>query len=202
MAKVLALSTSVALVVFGISGTVQAQSVIHAEGTIQAVDCATNTLTLDTADGVSTFTASAMTAVSVGTVASSFCALAGYVGSDAMVWATASGNEVLAGRVEVVPAYAAPSYVAPYDCEPYYGPSYGYYGPCVYPYADPGIYIGPRLDYPEFHGPHVHRPPFNHPDVHSGPSFHGPTRGGMPHGPFGGGAPRGFPGNGAGHDRR
>lgn len=166
MRRLLKLSVGGALAILAISGNVQAQDVNKVYGTIQAADCSANTLTLNASDGVHTFTASSATAVYVGSAASSFCALSRSIGSQATVWFTANGDQVLAGRVDVTqsteaprPQASAPSNSGPsnsgpsnsgpfnYGCTPfpslYYGPYYGYYGPlyygtCVYPFHESG----------------------------------------------------------------
>ena len=149
------------LAVLAISGNVQAQGVNRVHGTIQAADCSANTLTLNAPDGVHTFTASSATAVYVDSAASSFCALSHSIGSQATVWFTAYGDQVLAGRVDVTqgteaprpqasgpsspgPSNSGPSNYGPYDygCTPfpslYYGSTYSYYPPyfgaCIYPF--------------------------------------------------------------------
>jgi hypothetical protein len=121
-----------------VPGITQAQNVIAIQGIIQAADCQANTLTLKTADGSARVLSTASsTAVFVNSAAAGLCMLPQYVGSDATVWITASGNQLLAGRVDVSVAAAplVPESVPSYGVGPYYGPNYGpYYGPYYYPY--------------------------------------------------------------------
>jgi uncharacterized membrane protein YgcG len=162
MTKLLVLSIGAVLAVLAPAYAVQAQSVLQVDGTVQGVDCAGNTLTLAAADGTHTFLASAATSVHVDSTASSVCALSQYIGSHAHVWLTASENQLLAGRVDVMSAPQVSGGVAinvvpgPYYPEPCYGPAYGPYGPypdCG-PYYDPYAPFGFGIDIgPGYYGP-------------------------------------------------
>jgi hypothetical protein len=133
-----------------VPGIVHAQNVIAIQGTIQGADCQAMTLALKAADGSTrVFSAASSTAVFVDSAAASFCTLPQYLGRGATVWITASGDQLLAGRVDVsvaapvipdaVPGYGAGAYNGPY-----YGPNYGpYYGPYFYPFFGVGIDIDP-----------------------------------------------------------
>jgi hypothetical protein len=140
---------TVGMIVAGlmVPGIVHAQNVIAIQGTIQAADCQANTLALKAADGsIRVFSAASSTAVFVNSAAAGFCMLPQYVGRGATVWITASGDQFLAGRVDVsvaapvipdsVPGYGTGAYNGPY----YYGP---YYGPYFYPFFGVGIDVDP-----------------------------------------------------------
>lgn len=139
---------TVGMIVAGLMGPgiVHAQNVIGIQGTIQAADCQANTLALKATDGSSrVFSAASSTAVFVNSAAASFCTLPQYVGSGATVWITASGDQLLAGRVDVsVAAPVLPESVPSYGYGPYNGPYYGpYYGPYFYPFFGVGIDVNP-----------------------------------------------------------
>jgi hypothetical protein len=159
MTKTLALGLGAALAILAMSGAAQAQSVIQVHGTIQAVDCTANTLTLNAPGGSQTFQVTTATAVFVDSTTASFCGLSQYVRSPATVWVTAQDGQLVVGRVDVAAALApAPGDVVPqYQPAPYYGPYYGpdygpyYDGPGYYPFFNFGIGIGPGFDDREFH---------------------------------------------------
>jgi uncharacterized membrane protein YgcG len=139
---------TVGMIVAGlmVPGIVHAQNVIVIQGTIQAADCQANTLALKAADGSTrVFSAASSTAVFVDSAAASLCTLPRYVGSSATVWITASGDQLLAGRVDVsVAAPVIPESVPGYGTGAYNGPYYGpYYGPYFYPFFGVGIDVDP-----------------------------------------------------------
>ncbi len=139
---------TVGMIVAGlmVPGIVHAQNVIAIQGTIQAADCQANTLAVKAADGSTrVFSAASSTAVFVNSAAASFCTLPQYVGRGATVWITASGDQLLAGRVDVsVAAPVIPDSVPGYGAGAYNGPYYGpYYGPYFYPFFGIGIDVDP-----------------------------------------------------------
>jgi hypothetical protein len=135
---------TVGMIVAGlvVPGIVHAQNVIAIQGTIQAADCQANTLALKAADGSTrVFSAASSTAVFVDSAAASFCTLPQYVGRGATVWITASGDQLLAGRVDVpVAAPVILDSVPGYGTGAYNGP---YYGPYFYPFFGVGIDVDP-----------------------------------------------------------
>jgi hypothetical protein len=163
MTKLVAMALGMFLAILIMPGIGWAQGTTFVvQGTIQAVDCQTNTLTLNAADGSHVFPAAPNTAVFVDSASASFCTLQQYVGSKATVWVTANGNQLIAGRVDVTIAIVPgvpepfPSY---WDYGPYYGPYL--YGPNL------GIIVGPGI-HGGFHngGPWFHRGEFHHGDFH------------------------------------
>jgi hypothetical protein len=134
------------LIVLGMSATGAAQSVIQVQGTIQSVNCQTSTLFLRGPNGVvNTLPGTAYTAVFVNGVPVPFCALQQYVGGYAVATVTATANQLVAGRIDVVlaaaPAPAPYYYPYPYGYYPYGYYPWGYYGPPVG--IGIGIVIGP-----------------------------------------------------------
>lgn len=196
MAMFLALSVAMAVAILAVPGVVHAQPVIRVQGTIQAADCEAKTLTLSAADGAHVFPAASSTAVFVDSTEASFCTLQRYVGSQATVWVAASGDQLLAGRVDVSVAIApVPQPVPGYGYGTYNEP---YYGPYFYPFFDVGIGFDSGFGDRDFgrgrdfrHDGHFHRDG----GFHQGD--HGPGRG-MDHGGPGGGSRGGFQGGGQG----
>jgi hypothetical protein len=210
MTKVIAMMLGTIVAGLIAPSVVHAQNVIAIQGTIQAADCQANTLTLKAADGSARVLSTASsTAVFVNSAATSLCTLPQYVGNGAKVWITASGDKLLAGRVDVsvVAAPVIPESVPSYGDGPYYGPSYGPYyapyGPYYQPYYYPFYYRRDR----DFH---------NDRDFHHDRDFHGGDRGGSqgsgnggsqgggtnggPHGGGMNGGPHGGGTNGGPHD--
>jgi hypothetical protein len=198
MTKVLAVGLGTALAVLAMSGAVQAQSTLQVQGTIQAVDCTIHALTLNASDGQHVLAVNTSTAVFVNSAPADFCGLSQYLGSPATAWVTPSGDQFLAGRVDVSVA-AAPAPAPGYDYGPDYGPYYGpYYNPYYYPGYGIGIGIGPGFHDRDF----GHDRDFHHDGGHrgGGEGHHGGDFGhgghvGVPHGSGGGG------GHGGGHSR-
>ena len=176
MTKLIAMTVGMVVATLMVPGIVHAQSAIAVQGTIQAADCQANTITLNAADGSHVFSTSSSTAVFVNSAVASFCALPQYVGSGATVWVTASGDQLLVGRVDVSIAAAPFVGSAPnYGYGPYYTP---YYGPYFYPFFGIGIHDDFR-----FHDRDFHRDrDFDHDrDFHHDRHFHGGGHGGGRH---------------------
>ena len=159
------------------SGIGCAQPVVRVEGVLEGVDCRSNSVAVKMPDGLRVFQTNRYTAVFVGPVSLSVCALDHYVGSVVTVSLTPSDSEFIAGRVDVLssavpsgppapsygyqapgyPAYPAypyyyPYYAAPYCYQPYPGPYYGPSSYCYGPYA--GYYPYPAYySYPYYYGP-------------------------------------------------
>jgi hypothetical protein len=191
MTKLRAMTVGMIVAGLMVPGIVHAQNVIAIQGTIQAADCQANTLALKAADGSSrVFSAASSTAVFVNSAAASFCTLPQYVGSGATVWITASGDQLLAGRVDVSVAAAPviPESVPSYGYGPYNGPYYGpYYGPYFYPFFDVGIDVRPGFRDRDFDRDRDFRRDRDFDrdrdfrddrDVHRDRDFHGGDRGG------------------------
>jgi uncharacterized membrane protein YgcG len=228
MTKLVAITVAMAVAILMVPSIGQAQNVITLQGKIQAVDCQANTLTLSASGSSQVFPAAPSTAVFVNSApAASFCALQQYVGSNAAVWVTASGDQLLAGRVDVsvaaapivpesVPSYG---YGGPYYGGPYNGP---YYGPYFYPFFGVGIDVGPgffdRDDFRrdrdfgrdrdfrhdrDFHGGDRGGPRGSGNNGSHGAGMNGGSQGGGMHGGSRGGAMNGgFHGGGHGGGRR
>jgi len=75
MMKLVAITLGMVVAILVVPGIVQAQNVIAVQGTIQAVDCQANTLTLNAADGSHAFPIVSSTAVFVNSATSNFCTL-------------------------------------------------------------------------------------------------------------------------------
>jgi hypothetical protein len=138
MRRIMAIVLGLLMIALAAPGLALAQGTIQLQGTIQSVDCGTRTLFLTGAGGViNAVPGTSYTAVFVNGIPVPFCALQQYVGGYAVATVTAAGGELVAGRIDVLPAAA-----------PYYYPStyypWGYYGPPVYPGIGIGIVIGPR----------------------------------------------------------
>jgi hypothetical protein len=103
MRKLTALSLGMLLALLGLSsGTGQAQSSVQIQGTIQAVDCQTQTVVLSTPGSSNTIAAAPYTAVLVNATSVPFCTLEQYTGASATAWLVASGSEFVATRIDVV----------------------------------------------------------------------------------------------------
>jgi hypothetical protein len=154
MKKLTAISLAVVLVTLIVPGLVHAQDTITIGGVLQAADCRANTLTLKTGAGSPrVFATASTTGVYVNSAPAALCTLAQYTGRDAVVWLTASGDHLLAGRVDISVAVAAvPAQSADYGSP--YG-SYNY-GPSGYgPYFDP--YYNPYLNFdPYYYGTYLY----------------------------------------------
>lgn len=124
------------MVVLGMAVIGEAQSVIQVQGTIQSVNCQISMLFLRAPNGVvNVIPGTAATGVFVNGMPVPFCALQQYIGGYAVATVTATANQLVAGRIDVVLA-AAPA-PAPY----YYPYPYGYYPYGYYP----GGYYGPPI---------------------------------------------------------
>jgi len=166
MQRIMVFAVVLLLVAVGVPGIAAAQSVVHVAGTIQSVDCQTNTLFLRGAGGVvNTVPGTPYTAAFVNGVPVAFCALQQYIGGYAVATVTAAGNQLVAGRIDVMLA-AAPAPAPYYYPYPYGYYPWGYYGPPV----GIGIVIGPG--HHDFH--HRRSAPVGT------PRFHGTFHGGSP----------------------
>lgn len=131
-------------------GQAQSRASVQVQGTIRAVDCNAQTVTLDTGSGTNVYRTVGAATFYVNSTGTSLCALQQVVGAPATVWLTALGNELLITRLDVAaqtytpppapaPApYPAPTYTpAPYPA-PYPAPTYtpAPY-PAPYPYPVP-----------------------------------------------------------------
>jgi hypothetical protein len=173
MTKFVAMMVGMVVAGLMVPNIVHAQNVIPIQGTIQAADCQVNTLTLNASDGSHVFQVAPSTAVFVNSARTEgVCTLQQYIGSNATVWVTANGDQLLAGRVDVS---AAPAPVVP-EATPGYGAPY--YGPDYPPYYAP---YGPYYS-PYFYGPIIFGPgdrDFRHDrDFNHDRDFHGGDRGG------------------------
>jgi len=109
MKAIIAIALSIMLPFLGMSGVASAQSAVAVHGTIDAVDCQSQTVVLNTANGQQTIAASDNAYADVDATNLPFCSLEGYVGAPATVWVAASGNQLVATAVTVTgPVAAAP----------------------------------------------------------------------------------------------
>ena len=111
MRKPIALLLGTLLPLLGLSGVGRAQSSVQVQGIIQSVDCQAQAVVLnDAATGVSnTIVAAPYTPVLVGSTSIAFCTLEQYLGAPASAWLVASGNQLVATRIDVLgPAAAGP----------------------------------------------------------------------------------------------
>jgi hypothetical protein len=159
MRKSAATGLGILLVILGVAGIAQAQNWIQVQGRLQAVDCQTTALVLNAPDGTHVFPMVPNAPVFINSAPASFCTLRQYVGGNATVSVTATGNQLVAGRVDVFTT-AAPVPSAP-------APGYGYYGG---PY-----YGGPNCYNPYYGGPYNGGPycsgPYSGYYPNYGPSF-------------------------------
>ena len=165
------------MLVLTASGIGLAQPVLRVQGVLQGVDCQSNSVAIKMPDGLRVFQTNRYTAVFVGAVSVSVCALDHYVGSIVTVSLAPSDSRFIAGRIDVestavpivpsVPSYGyqAPGYPA-YPANPYYYP----YGAAPYCYQFyPGPYYGP----PSYcYGPYAGYYPY--PAYYSYPYYYGP----------------------------
>ena len=108
MRKAIALLLGTLLPVLGLAGISLAQSSVQVQGTIQAVDCQSQTIVLNNASGSNTVAATGSTAVVVNSTSVPFCTLQQYVGASATAWLVSGGNEFQLSRIDVVgPATSA-----------------------------------------------------------------------------------------------
>jgi hypothetical protein len=130
-------------------GQAQPPASVQVQGTIRAVDCYAQTVTLDSDGGTHVYRAAGAASFSINSASAPLCALQQAVGAPATVWLTALGNELLITRVDVAAqTYAPPSATAPYAPAatyapypaPYPAPTYTpapYPAPYPYPYPVP-----------------------------------------------------------------
>jgi len=88
-------------------GNAQTQQVVQMQGTIQAVDCQNQELTLTTSGGATTFAATSQTAVYVNGTPAQLCALQSDIGAPATVSVVPSNSEFVLGQVNVTAPQAA-----------------------------------------------------------------------------------------------
>jgi hypothetical protein len=118
MRKLTAMAVGILVATLAMAGVGQAQGVTAIQGTIQAVDCRTNSVVLNAPDGTHVFPAGPNTAVFVNSAPVGLCTLQQYIGSSATVSIAPYGNQWVAERVDVyvaaapAPAYPAPTYSA------------------------------------------------------------------------------------------
>jgi hypothetical protein len=114
MRKLTAITLGVLVAMLAMSGIGQAQGVTAIQGTIQAVDCRTNSVVLHAPDGTHVFPAGPNTAVFVNSAPVGLCTLQQYIGASATVSVVPYANQWVAERVDVyVAATPAPTSPAP-----------------------------------------------------------------------------------------
>jgi len=84
-----------------LSGVGQAQTAAEIQGTLDAVDCQSGTMTLDSSGNTQTIYASDSTGVAVESSSVPFCTLDGYVGAPVDAWVVPYGSEFIATQVDV-----------------------------------------------------------------------------------------------------
>jgi hypothetical protein len=109
--KIIAVALAAFIPFLGLSGVGQAQTAAEITGDLQAVDCQSGTMTLDSSDGnADVIYASDSTAVTVESSAVPFCTLDGYVGAPVTAWVVPYGSEFYATQIDVTgPAYVLPA---------------------------------------------------------------------------------------------
>jgi hypothetical protein len=112
MRKAVALVLGVLVPLLALAGVGNAQPGVQVQGTIQAVDCQAQTLVVATANSTNTIAVAPYTAVLVDSRAVSLCDLQQYIGSPVAVWLVASGNELVATRIDTAAAQATAAPVA------------------------------------------------------------------------------------------
>jgi len=83
-----------------LSGVGQAQTAAEIQGTLDAVDCQSGTMTLDSSGNTQTIYASDSTGVAVESSSVPFCTLDGYVGAPVDAWVVPYGSEFIATQVD------------------------------------------------------------------------------------------------------
>ena len=110
MRKAMAFLLGMLLPVFGLAHLGLAQSAVQLQGTIQSVDCQSQTVVLTGSSGSHPIAATGATAVLVNSASVPFCALQQYVGAPATAWVIPDGNEIQVTRIDVAgPATEAPA---------------------------------------------------------------------------------------------
>ncbi len=144
-----AIFLGVLMALLGLSdvGYAQPPASVQVQGTIRAVDCYAQTVTLDTGGGSGVYRAAAGATFYFNSAGVALCALQPYAGVSATVWLTAVGNELLITRLDAVGQAYAPPAPAPYAPAPYtpapYAPAP--YAPAPYPYPVTPAYAPPPL---------------------------------------------------------
>jgi hypothetical protein len=111
MRKTIAFLVGGLLPLVGLSGIGQAQSSVEVEGTIQTVNCGAQTVVLNSPGTANTVTAQPFTSVLVNSTSVPFCSLQHYIGAPATAWLMASGNTLVATRIDVYVAATPPPVV-------------------------------------------------------------------------------------------
>jgi hypothetical protein len=106
MYKATAVLLGVLLPLLGLAGVGQAQSSVQIQGTIEAVDCQSQTIVLTGPGTSNTVVTAPYTAVLVNSTSVPLCSLQQYVGQPATAWLLATGNEFVATRIDVAVATA------------------------------------------------------------------------------------------------
>jgi hypothetical protein len=110
MRKAMAFLLGMLLPILGLADLGLAQSAVQLQGTIQSVDCQSQTVVLSGSSGANAIAATGATAVLVNSSSVPFCALQQYVGAPATAWVIPDGNEIQATRIDVAgPATEAPA---------------------------------------------------------------------------------------------
>jgi hypothetical protein len=118
MRKAIAIVLGPLLVILGLAGAGLAQSGVQVQGTIQSVDCQSQTVVLNGSGGSNTLTVGDSTAVLVNSASVPFCTLQQYVGSPATAWLLPTGNEFEVTQIDVTgPASASPTVSSPSTLE-------------------------------------------------------------------------------------
>jgi hypothetical protein len=169
------------VLLLALPGSGQAQTSVEVEGTIQAVDCAAQSVVLSSPGGSNVVNVGPYTAVLVNSTGVSLCALRSYIGAYATAWLIAGENTFTATRIDVY-ASAAPQPSSPAPVPAYVAvPSlagvvlgtivvaglvfllvrgydgrlyhYPYYGPYYRTYYRPAYrpYAGPLVGAPAYH---------------------------------------------------
>jgi len=124
MRKAMAFLLGMLLPVFGLAHLGLAQSAVQLQGTIQSVDCQSQTVVLTGSSGSHPIAATGATAVLVNSASVAFCALQQYVGAPAAAAAVSSPSPLgivlgalavgtlgyILGRVSAVQPYYQPVY--------------------------------------------------------------------------------------------
>jgi hypothetical protein len=118
MRNVVALMLGVLLPLLGFADVGQAQSAIQVQGTIQAVDCNAQTITISGDGGSNTVTVGTYTAILIGSTSVPLCALQDYIGAPVSVWLVASGSDFAATQVNVSAEGYTPPAPAAYEAAP------------------------------------------------------------------------------------
>ncbi len=121
MRSVVAIALGLLVPFLGLAGVGEAQSTIEVQGTIQAVDCDAQTITVDNGGSVNTIAVTPGTAISIDSANVPLCALQQYIGAPITVWLAANGNDFVAAQIEVSGAAYGPA--SPPPPAPAYEPS-------------------------------------------------------------------------------